>query len=382
MFGRRRKRGRHSVGEGTAQPEAATSSRSSRDLSTDRSTSPRRPTTALQRLDLGSVRLPVPDGAQLQVEMDPAGAVRAVHLLTPVGQLTVSAFAAPKSGGLWQEVGAELITQLKEDGARIGRENGEWGEEITARNSGVAAAVRRRRRPAVDAARRRCRSARSTPRPPRRRCTTLVRGTVVVRGEQPMPRAHPVADRAARGDRPAHRPSPTGLTHAPVLSRVSPATGQPGEHRGAAQGGAARAEGRERRRAQSRVGECACPRSSDVHRMNRVVRARGDARWHGQPPQLRSSRRTDRGGLAQARRETGPVAAPGPVAARRASHPSTPGQRAVDARPLDHRPRWPTPRERPVPPSGAPCQAGSASSSPAHRSGWRTAHERREVRAQ
>ena len=28
------------------------------------------------RLDLGSLRIPVPDGAQLQVEMDPAGPVR------------------------------------------------------------------------------------------------------------------------------------------------------------------------------------------------------------------------------------------------------------------------------------------------------------------
>ncbi|MET1072476.1 MAG: DUF3710 domain-containing protein, partial [Umezawaea sp.] len=136
MFGRRRKRGRHATNRETAldvefdgdELEAAD------DGPYDEADAPN---DGVTRLELGSVRLPVPDGAQLQVEMDPAGAVRAVHLLTPVGQLTVSAFAAPRTGGLWKEVGAELITQLKDDGARINRENGDWGEEITARNSGV-----------------------------------------------------------------------------------------------------------------------------------------------------------------------------------------------------------------------------------------------------
>ena len=58
------------------------------------------PEDGLPRLDLGSVRLPVPDGAQLQVEMDnDTGGIRAVHLLTEVGQLTLGAYAAPRSGG-------------------------------------------------------------------------------------------------------------------------------------------------------------------------------------------------------------------------------------------------------------------------------------------
>ena len=94
------------------------------------------PDDGLTRLDLGSIRLPVPDGAQLQVEMDQKKAVRAVHVVTPMGQLTVNAYAAPKSGGLWREVSAELAEQACEE-RRCRTANGEWGLEMAARGEGV-----------------------------------------------------------------------------------------------------------------------------------------------------------------------------------------------------------------------------------------------------
>ncbi|MDR7303165.1 DUF3710 domain-containing protein [Haloactinomyces albus] len=93
------------------------------------------PSDEVERLDLGSVRLPVPEGSQLQVEVDPAGPVRAVHLLTHVGRLTVSAFAAPKTSELWQEVRKELGEQLRSDGAKVRVEDGEWGPELMADTS-------------------------------------------------------------------------------------------------------------------------------------------------------------------------------------------------------------------------------------------------------
>ena len=84
------------------------------------------------RLDLGSLRLPVPQGAELQVEVDSSGPVRAVHLMTGLGQVTLTPYAAPRSGGLWREVCRELVARLRADGARGGRAAGEWGEEIEA----------------------------------------------------------------------------------------------------------------------------------------------------------------------------------------------------------------------------------------------------------
>jgi hypothetical protein len=186
MFGRRRKRGRHATNRETAQQDVEFDGDDldvADDGPYDEADAPKDNVT---RLELGSIKLPVPDGAQLQVEMDPAGAVRAVHLLTPAGQLTVSAFAAPRTGGLWKEVGAELIAQLKEDGARINRENGQWGEEITARNSGVHL-----RFVGVDGPRWLLRGVAAGPEEQApvvaEALYELLRGTVVARGVQPMP---------------------------------------------------------------------------------------------------------------------------------------------------------------------------------------------------
>lgn len=83
-------------------------------------------------LDLGSVRLPLPEGAQLQVEVEPNGPVRAVHLLTELGQLTVNAFAAPRGEALWERVAAEIAGQLRADGNPVTELDGEWGLEVHA----------------------------------------------------------------------------------------------------------------------------------------------------------------------------------------------------------------------------------------------------------
>jgi hypothetical protein len=144
------------------------------------------PDDGVNRLDLGSVRLPVPDGAQLQVEMDPNGGVRAVHVVTPAGQLTVNAYAAPKSGGLWSDVCGELANQLRGDGATVRSISGEWGQELVAALGEVSL-----RFVGVDGPRWMLRGVVAGP--PEladqsaHALTDLVRGTVVVRGTQPMP---------------------------------------------------------------------------------------------------------------------------------------------------------------------------------------------------
>lgn len=144
------------------------------------------PDDGLNRLDLGSVRLAVPDGAQLQVEMDQNGGVRAVHVVTPVGQLTVTAYAAPKSGGQWAEVCGELAQQLRSDGATVRSAKGEWGQELVAALGEVAL-----RFVGVDGPRWMLRGVVAGPPQAAEQSATalydLVRGAIVVRGTQPMP---------------------------------------------------------------------------------------------------------------------------------------------------------------------------------------------------
>ncbi len=94
-------------------------------------------TVADQRLDLGSVIVPVPPGGQLQVEMTPEGAPQAVHLATQHGRITVAAYAAPKSPGQWRAVAADLAETLRKDGAQVSVQNGPWGRELHAVTEGA-----------------------------------------------------------------------------------------------------------------------------------------------------------------------------------------------------------------------------------------------------
>ena len=144
------------------------------------------PDDEVERLDLGSVRLPVPEGSQLQVEVDPSGPVRAVHVVTSVGRLTVSAFAAPRSGDLWPEVSKELAEQLRQDGAKVRAHQGDWGTELVADSPKAAL-----RFVGVDGPRWLLRGVAAGPGEQAEACTKLLYAllddTIVVRGDEPMP---------------------------------------------------------------------------------------------------------------------------------------------------------------------------------------------------
>jgi hypothetical protein len=62
------------------------------------------PEDGLVRLDLGSVQVPLPANAQIQVEMDPSGPLRAVHIVSTNARYTLSAYASPRSLLLWPEI--------------------------------------------------------------------------------------------------------------------------------------------------------------------------------------------------------------------------------------------------------------------------------------
>ncbi len=89
------------------------------------------------RLDLGSVLVPLPESAQLQVELTEVGVPSAVWVVTANGRFTIAAYAAPKTGGLWREVAGELADSLRNDGAAVVIQDGRWGREVVGTASGV-----------------------------------------------------------------------------------------------------------------------------------------------------------------------------------------------------------------------------------------------------
>jgi hypothetical protein len=89
------------------------------------------------RLDLGSVLVPLPAAAQLQVELTEVGVPSAVWVVTANGRFTIAAYAAPKTAGLWREVAGELAESLRNDGAAVSIQDGRWGREVVGAATGV-----------------------------------------------------------------------------------------------------------------------------------------------------------------------------------------------------------------------------------------------------
>lgn len=88
------------------------------------------PDDDLVRVDLGGLRVPAPTDIELRVEADPAGTVAAVLLVDGGSTLALGAFAAPRREGIWDEVRAEMLQSLREEGGNGREREGPFGTEL------------------------------------------------------------------------------------------------------------------------------------------------------------------------------------------------------------------------------------------------------------
>ncbi len=91
------------------------------------------PEDGLERLDLGSLKIPALPGVEVQIQASEQGEVSSVALIAGKNAVQVGAFAAPRTEGIWDEVRAELLTGLKSDGATVSEADGEHGTELRGR---------------------------------------------------------------------------------------------------------------------------------------------------------------------------------------------------------------------------------------------------------
>lgn len=84
-----------------------------------------------ERFDLGGLRLLVPEGAQVQLEMAPDGTVLPT-IFIGAGAVQVSAFAAPRRDGIWDEIRAEIAEALQGGGGAAEEAVGPFGTELRA----------------------------------------------------------------------------------------------------------------------------------------------------------------------------------------------------------------------------------------------------------
>jgi uncharacterized membrane protein YgcG len=87
----------------------------------------------VERLDLGSLRIPAIAGVEVRVQASPEGQVQQVVLVFGANALQLGVFAAPRSEGIWDEVRDDIRKQLSDDGAAIDEVDGEYGAELRSR---------------------------------------------------------------------------------------------------------------------------------------------------------------------------------------------------------------------------------------------------------
>lgn len=84
------------------------------------------------RIDLGGFAVPIPEGVELRIEVN-ENVVVAAALVDGNSQLLVSAFAAPKTSGIWDDVRTEIADSLRGTGGAADHADGVFGQELKAR---------------------------------------------------------------------------------------------------------------------------------------------------------------------------------------------------------------------------------------------------------
>jgi Protein of unknown function (DUF3710) len=91
------------------------------------------PDDAMERLDLGALRIPVLAGVEVRVDVSPEGQVAAATLTYGGSEMQVGVFAAPRTDGIWDDVRKEIRGSIASQGGTAQDERGRFGMELTAR---------------------------------------------------------------------------------------------------------------------------------------------------------------------------------------------------------------------------------------------------------
>jgi hypothetical protein len=128
-FGRRRNRIERSVRERGVPPEPQVREREHVET-TGPYDSTDAPEDGVPRIDLGSLRIPAVPGMELRVDVNAQQKVVGASLRSGDSLLQVSAFAAPRAGGIWDGVRTDLATSASGQGGSLAEREGPFGPEL------------------------------------------------------------------------------------------------------------------------------------------------------------------------------------------------------------------------------------------------------------
>lgn len=85
-------------------------------------------------LDLGGLRLPARTDVKVRLDVDKtSGKVAAVTVQADASSVQITAFAAPRSAGVWDEVRPEIAAAVADGGGTAEEREGSFGTELVAR---------------------------------------------------------------------------------------------------------------------------------------------------------------------------------------------------------------------------------------------------------
>ena len=99
-----------------------------------------------ERVDLGALRVPQSSSYRIQVQADQnSGVITQVSLVSEGSAVQIQPYAAPRTGGMWDDVRGQISTQINKSGGLVEQANGPFGVELRAQmkgNDGVAQPAR------------------------------------------------------------------------------------------------------------------------------------------------------------------------------------------------------------------------------------------------
>jgi hypothetical protein len=151
----------------------------------------------IERLDLGGLLVKATPGVDVQVQADEStGAVTQLTFAQPGAAVQVQPYAAPKSGGMWEDVRGQIKSSITKGGGLVEEASGTFGLELHTQISGDNGKMQPARFAGVDGTRWFLRAvflgAAVKSGPEAASLEALVRDLVVVRGGDAMPVGAPI----------------------------------------------------------------------------------------------------------------------------------------------------------------------------------------------
>jgi len=173
------------------------------------------PASLADRMDLGSMLVPSIPGLQVQVQADQkSGTITQVTFALPGGAVQVQPYAAPRSGGMWDDVRGKIAASINSSGGLVETAEGPLGPELRAQvvPSDGSAGLQPARFCGIDGPRWFLRAvflgAAARPGEAADAFEAMVRSLVVVRGHEAMPVGAPIPIRLPRAPQADAGPPP------------------------------------------------------------------------------------------------------------------------------------------------------------------------------